>query len=408
MYISQVEIVGFRNIAHLSADFSPATTLITGRNGQGKTSLLEAIYLLTFPRSFRSGSTRDVIPWAAPTAERSEGVGPSRPPLHLPLLAAPQLTGQTIVAALVEGGDGQAELVFQLADGRKESFFNGKRSLGASAFFGRLRAVVFTPDDLQLVKGSPQLRRQFLDRTLSLVAPEYLEQLLLYQRVLKSRNAVLVEARSKRMGERQLEPLVEPWNVQLCSFGRRLIAARLELARFLGSQVPEYYRRIATDRSAEQGVVALESELLDAGQEVRGEEELRERLRSSLRRDLATGNTSFGVHRDDLILSLSGQNALHSARISASQGQSRSLSLALKLASVDFISAQSGEAPVLMLDDVESELDHSRRRAFAELVAGFGSQILITATEPSTVFEELVPELRILSIESGKLGDSSP
>ena len=415
MFISQVEIVGFRNISHLHAELSAGTTLITGRNGQGKTSLLEAIYLLTFPRSFRPGSSKDLLPWAVEPSDEISSYGQSvsnpasfhPPQIILPLLARSQLSGSALVAAMVESGDGQSELVYQLSEGRKESFFNGKRSLGASAFFGKLRAVVFTPDDLQLIKGSPQLRRQFLDRTLSLVAPEYLEQLLLYQRVLKSRNAVLVEARTKRMGQRELEPMLEPWDLQLCSFGRKLSSARSELVQFLSSKVPEYYRRIATDQAREQVSIQLESELLGAGQQL-GDEQLLQRLKAGLRRDMATGNTSFGVHRDDLILSLFGANQLHSARLSASQGQSRSLSLALKLASVDYIAERSGEPPVLMLDDVESELDARRRHAFASLVASFGSQILITATEPSTVFTDLVPDLRILSIESGKLSDSSP
>lgn len=400
MFISRVEIFSFRNIRHLALDLGERTTLVTGRNGQGKTSLVEAIYLLTFPRSFRPAALRDLIPWL--TAARPQGEEP--PAARAGYLSSPSITAETAVFARIRGPAGERELAFQIQDGRKESFSNGKRGLAVGSLFGQLRAVVFTPDDLQLVKGSPQPRRQFLDRTLALVEPEYLERILLYQRVLRSRNAVLAEAKRKRLSTAALEPLIHPWDEQLLSFGEELVRSRLDLEQFLKERLSRYYAEIAGTRSSEPVGARLESSFIHAGR-ARPREEVADLLARSLTRDLQLGTTHFGVHRDDLVVSLGGDVAGdRPARLTASQGQSRSLALALKLASVDYIRERTQENPVLLLDDVESELDAERRRAFAEVISSFASQTIITATEVSDVFAALGPQ-KTFRIEGGAVVD---
>ncbi|MCB0346481.1 MAG: AAA family ATPase, partial [Bdellovibrionales bacterium] len=172
MRIEKLVVQGFRNLHRVEAVFPSRVTYIVGPNGQGKTNLLEAVYLLSQAKSFRHSSTHDLLPWNA------------------------ESSAPCSVEASLQTDDGRKTVSFELEDGRRKVYVNGNRVSKASAFYGQFRAVVFSPDDVQLVKGGPGGRRRFLDRTLSMLDGQFVDHLVSYERALKSRNILLKRLRS--------------------------------------------------------------------------------------------------------------------------------------------------------------------------------------------------------------------
>lgn len=338
MFLERLALRNFRNYAELAVAFAPGLNVITGDNAQGKTNLLEAIYWLLRAVPLRPVADRDLILWGE-TAARAEG------------FIRTACGARGIVVAI--GPDGKRITAGGVPARRRELV----------EFAG---VVTFTPDDLWLVKGSARERRRYLDREVAAFVPAYGDDLARYRRALAQRNAAL------RAADRSA---AEVWTEKLVAYGARVLSARL---KFLACLVPVARELFARWDGAELNVRYRSITPLGGSDPASLAEALRAALAKNAAREMELGQTLAGPHRDDLMLEVGGRPA----GTAASQGQQRSLVLALKLAQVRLWQKQTGESPVMLLDDVFSELDGTRRaRLLAPLDAGL--QMFVTATQPA-------------------------
>ena len=382
MRLHEFSATGFRNLAPLSLSPHPGLNVIHGRNAQGKTNLLEALFYVASLRSFRTRQARQLIGWEAAFVR---------------------------LDARAEAGGRTTQLRVTLsAEGRRLQV-DGAAVEAVDEYFGGFNAVLFTPEHLTLVRGEPASRRSFLDRALFNVDPGQLACVRRYNRVLKERNACL-----KRYGDGGghglAAPLLDVLDQQLAGAAADLVDRRQGLRFALAPRVAELYQRISDDEKP----VALryrcrglpeaktlwdgdaEGDVLDAYRDL-----LRDRLAQRRDDDLRRGFTSLGPHQDDLDIRLDHR----SARNTASQGEARTLVLSLKLAEVQHVHERRSEPPVLLLDDIGSELDDRRREILFSTLAPLGCQTFLT-----TVSRDLVPhadERVYFTIESGVLAADS-
>lgn len=330
----------------------PGITVLFGENAQGKTNLLEAVYVLGALRSFRAARTEELVAHGASEAR---------------------------LEATAERSGLRSRLEVVLRAGGRQARVDGKLARSVQAWFGALSVVLFAPEHLALVRGSPALRRQLLDRATFALDPGHLAVLLDYQRTLRSRNAVL------RDRPRDAEALLDVYDDRLASLGARLVEGRI---RTLGELAPH-----AADAWRGFEAAAELSLSYRSGETTR--EALREAFAASRARDLARRLTSAGPHTDDLAISLAGRAAAQFA----SQGQARAVVLALKIAEIRRLTGRLGDAPVLLLDDVSSELDRIRSRQLFEHVGAVGCQTLVTTTRPEQL--ELPEKPSIFQVVAG-------
>jgi len=378
--LEELEVSGFRNLARQNISFGPQVNLLTGQNGQGKTSLIEAVFVLSHGKSFRGAKIKELAAWPEQTAAESI----------------------CTIRGLFATADGKKEVLCRVSGAKRSIKINGKAVENASAFYGQTRSVVFTPDELQIVKGPPSLRRHFVDRLLAQADARYVDHLVHYQRALKSRNKVLAAAQEKQKTA-ELPSLVASWNTILARHAVVVSAKRKELCAEMETHFADYYQQIVSaSGSAETVSCSYRSELIEQGA---GDDEQRAKqlYDETLSRDLRKGVTSLGPHRDDLQLYIGSASAMHDSRQTASQGQTRSIALALTLAACRLLRERSGEAPILLLDDVESELDSLRRSSLGKILRETTSQVIITATDVSHLAEEAGLETKLMHITGGNI-----
>lgn len=363
MRVREVQLENFRNYPQLHVACDARRVVLLGENGQGKTNLLEAIYLGLTGSSFRTARDREMIRW-----------------------------GQSgyRVRLEVEREDGPAEVTIATqahADGggasRRQVQVNAT-AVAARELRGFFSAVVFTPDTLFLIKGGPQERRQFLDELLSQASSYYRHHLQRYQRVLAQRNHILQQAAAAGTG-RARSQLLETFTEVFLESAARLWERRLWAVSHLAKAAAQAYQQIAG--SAEPFTLAYESEAVPPATpmaEVENSQDwvtlrhwLERRLEAVADLEWRRGMTLVGPQRDDLRV-MSGRVDL---RTFGSQGQQRSAVLALKLAEVCFLEQQTGRWPVFLLDDVLSELDPDRRQRFLRTIPS-PTQVWITTAEP--------------------------
>jgi len=372
LYISQLRLLNFRIYREAEVDLLPGVNLVLGANGGGKTSLLEAIATLALTRSPRSASIADFATW-----EHSE-MG---------------------VSATIDEGSGNGTLEFrasrQTESGRwVRRLRRDGQPAGSRQMLGNLGVVLFWPEDLLLIKGGPEPRRRMLDVVLSQLSPAYAESAVRYRRVVEHRNAVL---RGIREGSASAGDLV-PWSEALASHGAGIMAARCGYLRQAGEVAAE-----AAAGMGERGDLLLAYRPGLGGLRFQPEGDYAQLLHAAMapRRaeEIARAQSLVGPHRDDFEVTLGGQPA----RQFASQGQQRSLVLALKVAEVRRHLLDRGVAPVLLLDDVLSELDYVHRTGLIGLLSSglHVEQTLITATEEQGI-TAVVPVAQVLDVTQGR------
>jgi DNA replication and repair protein RecF len=339
----------WRNLEPLVLRPGGSLTVLFGSNGQGKTNVIEAIYYLATLRSFRTSRARELV--------RSGEVGSARARL----------------AATVERGGLDRKLEIEVREGLRSVKLDGKPTRVANAIFGALSVVLFVPEDLLLPRAAPALRRRFVDLAVFNVDRAFYREASAFQRVLRSRNALL---RTGRMAPE----LLETYDEELGRTGARVVLRRRALVADLAPRVERLFKALHGELP-----VALRYRS-DARVEAAGDEaDLRLALVGGLVRTRALDErrrfTSFGPHTDDLEIFLAGRLA----REHASQGQLRSLMLALKLAELENVEERRGDAPVLLLDDVPSELDPERRRFLFEIVGSLSCQTVISVADRAVI-----------------------
>ena len=414
MRLNHLSLTNFRNYSRLELDLPDRLTVLQGANAQGKTNLLEAIHLLATGRSPRATAEREIINWLAldgplPYARLEAEVGEGREAQRLELvmeLAPPQRTGDSAAA---NGSNGQII--------RKQVRVNGvaKRALD---LVGRLRMVLFLPEDIGLVAGAPGERRRYLDIALCQVAHSYTRALGEYNRAMAQRNALLKRLRDEGGDPSQLNF----WNERMAEHGSVLFHQRSQAVRDLdriaaglhgdltgGAERLRLVYLPALDPEPLAGAAPRTSNgkarMLREGApayHARSRDELREQFVTQLRRgrarEIAAGTSLLGPHRDDVGFSVDGRDL----RAYGSRGQQRTGALALKLAEVQMMQEAVGDSPLLLLDDVMSELDAQRRHMLLEALAG-GTQAIVTTTDWNDFSPELLGQARRLRVEGGRL-----
>lgn len=363
MKISLLTATGIRNLHPVQLEPRERFNVFVGQNGQGKTNLLEAIYVVATLRSFRASRLADLIAFG-----RTE-------PAQL--------------GARVER-DGLVRIYqVELSPGSRKVLLDGKAVRPISRYFGGFNVVVFTPEDLALPRGAPGDRRKFLDRAVFNQGPEYLAAIQDYEKVLKQRNTVLKQA-AAGLSHARVEALLEVYDVQLAALGAAVAKARAAYVATLREGLEVAFRAIA--RSDHHAGVRYVSKT--AGLSV---EEIAAHLKETRARDLATESTQSGPHRDDLAFELDGR----AAGDFASQGQLRAIMLAWKTAELALLAKTHGELPILLLDDVSSELDPSRNEYLFQYLAQQAGQCFITTTDAGHVL--LTHDRADYRIENGQI-----
>ena len=334
MRILSLELTDYRNYARAELRPCAGVTVLAGDNAQGKTNLLEAVYLCCTGRSHRTRQDRELVRWGADFC-------------------------RVCVEAERRDGTHEVDIAIPLA-GRRKIRVNGSEIARSGELMGHVTGVLFSPEDLRLIKDGPGERRRFMDIALSQIRPSYYYALQRYARALKQRNELLRTGR--------LETL-DSWDEQLCREGARIMAARADYIERLHEAAARTHGDIARER--ERLSIAYAPNVADG--------DLRGALLRTRETDARRMTTSAGVHRDDVRFCVDGREL----RLFGSQGQQRSCVLAMKLAELDVVRSESGEAPVLLLDDVMSELDPERRRRLLAHLEGI--QTIVTCTDVADI-----------------------
>ena len=334
MHFAKLKLRDFRNYRKLEAEFEPGFHVLLGSNAQGKTNLLEAVYILSTLRSFRGVGNSQIIHHERP---------------------AFFVGGITI-------GQTESDIRYYWAPKERKLMVNQKPIRRLADYLGTLRTVVFCTDDLQLVKGSAKSRRRFLDLLLTQTQPGYLDLLHRYTESLRSRNALL-------KGDTPDTTLLESFTAELISTGNKLMTARKGLAEKLSPLVRIGYRKIAS-KPEDAKMDYAPSVMHDFAIELAKSRIREQRYRSTI----------VGPHRDEVKLSLNHKPASEYA----SEGQKRTLAISLKMAQADYLTGVHGSPPILLIDDVMGELDAGRRAGLMPMIQRTGQalgQIFMTCTE---------------------------
>lgn len=358
MYIKKLSLRNFRNYESAELEFSPLTNVIYGDNAQGKTNILEAAYLFSQGRSHRAKTDKELVRF-----------------------------GDDFAAISLDFADSQRSYAAKmqiLRNGRKAVSINHVHIEKLSKLMSYLNVVMFSPEDLSLVKGSPNVRRRFIDCSISQLYPSYLASLMEYNKALIQKSSLLKSLRTRS----ESDLMLSVWNEQLAQTGAKIMTARREFTELINTAAS----RIQSEISGEQLTIRYAPSI--KCNEVT-KESLYEYFESHARRETEMASTLYGVQRDDLEIYVNDREA----RLFGSQGQQRTAALSMKIAESEYIKDVRGEYPVLLLDDIMSELDINRRMYLSERIRD--KQVLITCTDTDLVDKST--DTKLFHIHSGRV-----
>ncbi len=372
MVINRINADGYKNLENVSLELDPKMNIICGENAQGKTNLIEAIWLCSGCRSFRGTRDKDFIGFTKDSAQ-------------VELTFTDSFRQQDIRFAVKKGA---------IKD--KLVTLNGVKLPLLSKLFGSFRCVVFTPEDLNLTKGAPDNRRSFIDMSIAQIKNSYISALNKYNNILFQRNALL-KTLSMGYGD---DAALEIWDEQLAKTGAYISVLRYTFCITLNKYTSELYNKITNGK--ENLDLYYQSTVFDSLQgrtDYDGElaEEYLAKLRSTVANDIRAGYTTVGVHRDDVGAYINGL----SVREFGSQGQARSVALSMKLAHAKILKAEQGEYPVMLLDDVLSELDPHRQQFILNNIDDM--QVIITCCDSKPI--TAMKQGKVITMKNGKAGD---
>ena len=343
----------FRNLLPFEVEFSPGMNVIYGNNAQGKTNFIEALWLFTGAKSFRGAKDSELVAFGQKDAE--------------------------LLLDFVSGGvEREAKLTIAA---RRSAELDTKKLKSASALAGNFCATVFSPTDLSIVKEGPALRRRFIDLAIGQLYPSYVAVLKAYTRAVTQRNILLKGMEGKLQNTEMLDAFEE----EIAAYGKKITEHRIKYCERVTENASDIYGELSSLRE-ELGVEYLPS---------CSSEELAEKLFLARKSDIYSGITSVGPHRDDLDFKINGI----SARSFGSQGQQRSVAIALKLAEARTLKEITGEQPVAILDDVMSELDPARQGFILNHIKDW--QVFITCCDPANI--TTLNEGKVFTVEGGKV-----
>lgn len=362
MYIKEIEFKNFRNYENLNLSFNENLNFIVGNNAQGKTNLIEGIFMSSMGKSFRTSRDSEMIKFEEDFCKIKT--------------FAQKSFSETEVEIIIKKDAGK----FIKVDGINIS--------KTSDILDNIYIVIFSPEDLKIVKDEPEKRRKFIDRELSIIKPAYYDALSNYKKVLSQRNAYLKEKNIDFS-------ILDIWNMQLSKYGAKIIFLRQEFIKKVDKISKEIHRKITNGK--ENLILEYDPNVKYNEDQTFLEEYLYDEIKRAEENDLRNRTTTRGPHRDDIQFFINGINV----RNFGSQGQQRTAALSLKLAELDLIKEETGENAVLLLDDVMSELDPVRQEFLIKSL--YDIQLFITSTEITENLKEIVEKGKIFTVEGGKV-----
>lgn len=334
MWIKKIKIKNFRNYEIEEINLEKNINIFYGQNAQGKTNIIESIFLCSLGKSFRTKKDKEMIKLNEQNA---------------------------LVEVEYEKSDRDGKIKIEIGN-KKNIYLNGIKIKKLSELLGNLNIVIFTPDDINILKGGPQNRRRFLDIMISQLRPNYMHILNLYIKTMEQRNNYLRQIKE----EHKDENLLEIWDEKLAEYAIKIYEYRKEFIEKIIKKLDIIHKNITN------GEEQIELEYVT---ECDSKEKYLKLLKERRKLDIIKGFTTKGVHRDDFMIYINKKDI----KIFGSQGQNRTAMLSLKLAELQVIYDEIGEYPILLLDDFMSELDKTRRKNFLENIEG--TQVIITGTE---------------------------
>lgn len=353
MIIEEISLENFRNYKNQKVNLNEGINVFYGNNAQGKTNLLESIFICAIGKSFRTNKEKELINFDSDKAKFSVSYKKS---------------------------DRDGKITLELSD-KKKILHNDVLLKKTSEILGNIYVVLFTPDDISILKGGPVYRRRFLDIMISQLRPTYMHLLSQYNKTLLQRNSCLRQIKLSNMPKAMLDV----WDEKLVEFGEKIFRYREEFIHRIEYKLWNIHCRI-TDKKEEISIKYISS--------FKGGDEFRKKLVEHRDSDIQRGSTSIGTHRDDFIMTINGKTI----SVYGSQGQHRTAILSLKIAELEIIQDEVGEFPILLLDDFMSELDEFRRNNL--LLNMTNNQVIITCTD-KTFFENL--DASFFKVENGNV-----
>ncbi|MDO3393687.1 DNA replication/repair protein RecF [Ligilactobacillus sp. 110_WCHN] len=368
MKLTELNLHHFRNYDEAQVEFSPQINVLIGENAQGKTNLLESIYVLAMTRSHRTNNDRELIEFGKDAAQ---------------------------IKGTVQRELGSLKLELDIGKHGKKAKANHLEKARLSEYLGQLNVILFAPEDLALVKGAPTVRRRFIDMEFGQVSPKYLHDLTQYRDILKQRNRYLKQLQSH---EAQDQLYLEVLSEQLAAVGGAIISQRVKFLSELEGYAQKLHQSITQGK--ENLTFEYSSAVKDASTltEVELSEALMDLYRQNQSKEIFQGTTLYGPHRDDVRFLINHKNV----QTYGSQGQQRTTALSVKLAEIDLMKNQTGEYPILLLDDVLSELDGARQTHLLKTIQD-KVQTFLTTPGLSDVARNLIKEPRIFHIRDGQI-----
>ncbi|MEG0276968.1 MAG: DNA replication/repair protein RecF [Coprobacillus sp.] len=361
MKINNLKLKNFRNYKDCFVEFDPYINIFIGKNAQGKTNLLEAIYILSLSKSFKTNSIEEMILFQEEFAK---------------------------INGHVESHEKDIELEVILSLLGKKALINHKEIKRSSDYVGYLNVVLFIPEDLMLVKGSPRLRRKLIDMEISKISPVYMYNLNKYNKLLKERNKYLKNLHDKHQSaDEYLEVLSE----QMASLQVDLIKKRMEFVDLLNEISASMYDYI----SLHQEVLKIEYRSIYKNISY---DDILNKYKKTYQRDISYSQTGDGLHKDDMLMYLDNKDAV----LYASQGQQRSIVLSIKIGLLELIKKEIGEYPILLLDDVLSELDDVRKTKLLNLIQG-KVQTFLTSTSVDGIHHQVIDSAKKINVINGQV-----
>ena len=364
MKVERLQLTDFRNYENQQVSFSDNINVITGKNAQGKTNLLEAVYYLTGAKSFRAGSDRELIQFEKDNTRLQADI-------------------------FSEGRRQNIQIDFGHAR-RKKICVNGVRLKTASELSGKLTAVLFSPEDLAIIQSSPICRRRLMDSCLCQMRPRYAACLTEYHKLYEAKTRIL------RDNDFKMQDVLQDFSERMCETGAVILYFRARFVRLLAEIAAEIHHEFSGKTEqlniTYQTVKSVKNPYAETDV-ITGQ--LMDHMNAHAAAEAAVGRCLSGIHKDDLLLTVNGQEA----RRFASQGQARTAAISLKMAEREILQRDSGECPVLLLDDVLSELDAGRQDFILNRIGN--GQVLITCCEDKSITEKTGG--RVLTVSSGRI-----
>lgn len=365
MYINSLKLVNYRNYDNLLVEFNDKINLIVGRNGQGKTNIVEAITLMSIGRSFRTNKDKEIIKFGCES-----------------LYSACNFTRNNM--------DKKIEVA--VTKEKKGIKVNGVSIKTIQELLGNLNVVVFSPEDLKLVKSGPKERRGFIDKEISQIMPRYYSLLTNYNKIINQRNKVLKSFNVD-------DYLLDVYDENLSTYGSEIYLIRAKFVDKL-SKISESLHKKLTSGGEDLNIIyknQLNIKIDDSIEDVK--KRMIEKLKSSRQVDIVNKSTKVGPHRDDLGIYINNIDV----RLYGSQGQQRTASISMKLSEIDLIKMELGDYPVLILDDVFSELDQERQRMLIEKLGDI--QMFVTSADPLHKKILMNSSYTVYYVENGRIVD---